>query len=206
MVPLPIQLYGYANSLIKNFVHVYLLIISVLSRSKVVMEEQVEAMLNCQVHLQRINVPTGQIIIPKSENENARTFGGLSGSFVVTDEEAKAMANCCMQLQRINVPNSRTIIYRCKNVYARTVGGRVTKPKMNVNPNLRYMFNTSYKKNPSGPEKQVTCVDCCKKFKNERSMNSHWTVIHSGTFNYECSFCDKRFLNKHHFCTHERLH
>ena len=116
------------------------------------------------------------------------------------------MANCHVQLQRIDVPTSRTIIYRCRTVYPRTVAGCLTKPQMKVNPNLRDVFNTSYKKNPCGPEKDVSCVDCGKKFKNERSMNSHWTAFHSGTFNYECSFCDKKFLNKHHFCTHERLH
>ena len=171
----------------------------------VVTEEQVEAMLNCCVQLERIQVPTGQTIIAESDNVNSRTVGGLSSSMVM-DEEAKAMANCSMKLERIHVPTSRTIIYRCTSVYARTVGGQLTKPKMKVHRNLMYMFNTSYKKNPSGAEKQVSCTDFCKKFKNDRSMNSHWTAFHSGTFKFECSFCDKKFLNKHHFCTHERLH
>ena len=111
-------------------------------------------------------------MITESDNVNSRTVGGLSSS-VVMDEEAKAMANCHVQLERIHVRTGRTIIYRCTSVYARTVGGQLKKPKMKVNPNLMYMFNTSYKKNPSGAGKQVSCLDCCKKFKNERSMNSH---------------------------------
>ena len=193
------------QQLVYKFVHVYFWIISVLSRSMVVTERQAEAMLNCHVELERIHVPNGRIIIGRSENVKARTVGGLSRS-IVTEEEVEAMAKCRVHLHRIHVPTGRTIIYKCTSVYPRTVSGHLSKPKMKVNPNLMYMFNTSYKKNPSAAGKLVSCVDCSKKFKNERSMNSHWTAFHSGTFKYECSFCDKKFLNKHHFCTHERLH
>ena len=91
-------------------------------------------------------------MIAESDNVNSRTVGGLSSS-VVMDEEVKAMANCHVQLERIHVRTGRTIIYRCTSVYARTVGGQLKKPKMKVNPNLMYMFNTSYKKNPSGAGK-----------------------------------------------------
>ena len=194
------------QQLVYKFEHVYFWIISVLSRSMVVMERQAEAMLNCCMELERIHVPNGRIIIGRSENVKARTVGGLSRS-IVMEEEVEAMANCRVQLQRIHVPPiSWIIIYKCTSVYPRTVSGRLSKSKMKVNPNLMYMFNTSYKKNPSAAGKLVSCVDCSKKFKNERSMNSHWMAFHSGTFKYECSFCDKKFLNKHHFCTHECLH
>ena len=193
------------QQLVYKFVHVYFWIIPVLSRSMVVMERQAEAMLNCNMELERIHVPNGRIIIGRSENVKARTVGGLSRS-IVTEEEVEAMAKCRVHLHRIHVPTSQTIIYKCTSVYPRTVSGHLSKPKMKVNPNLMYMFNTSYKKNPSAAGKPVSCVDCSKKFKNERSMNSHWTAFHSGTFKYECSFCDKKFLNKHHFCTHECLH
>ena len=172
----------------------------------VVTERQAEAMLNCHMELERIHVPNGRIIIGRSENVKARTVGGLSRS-IVMEEEVEAMANCHVQLQRIHVPpTGQIVIYKCTSVYPRTVSGHLSKPKMKVNPNLMYMFNTSHKKNPSAAGKSVSCVDCSKKFKNERSMNSHWTAFHSGTFKYECSFCDKKFLNKHHFCTHKCLH
>ena len=162
----------------------------------VVTERQAEAMLNCHVELEKIHVPNGRIIIGRSENVKARIVGGLSRSIVTKEEVRPWQSVECFYPGFICL----------SSVYPRTVSGHLSKLTMKVNLNLMYMFNTSYKKNPSAAGKPVSCVDCSKKFKNERSMNSHWTAFHSGTFKYECSFCDKKFLNKHHFCTHKRLH
>ena len=130
----------------------------------VVTEEQAEAMLDCSVRLERIQVPNGRT------------------TSYVTEEQAEAMLDCSVRLERIQVPNGRTTIYKCTSVYGRTVGGRLIKPKMKVHHKVMHMFNISYQKNPSGPEKQVSCNCCCKKFKNKRSMKSHWTAFHSGIF------------------------
>ena len=89
------------QQLVYKFVHVYFWIISVLSRSMVVTERQVEAMLNCHMELERIHVRNGQIIIGRSENVKARTVGGLSRS-IVTEEEVEAMTEDSCSTHRSN--------------------------------------------------------------------------------------------------------
>ena len=148
-------------------------------------------------------------------------------NMVVTESDAESMLNskvivkwltrqeieyhlhnvwpCHVKLQRLHIPRGRAVIYKCHTVYAKTVGGHLRKPEIDVNHNLLQIFNSSYQKDPSGPGNQVSCVDCSKKFKNDRSMLSNWKS-HSGDFKFECPFCDKRFLNKHHHATHKHLH
>ena len=145
----------------------------------VVTEAEAERMLSCRV------------VVKKLTDEMVTRYRKVRRCTVVVKK--------CSQARRV-------MVYKATVKKASVIDGKIIKPALQIHPRLRNAFKKSYEKDPNCPSKGLTCVDCPKKFKNIRSLNSHWKSLHSGEYKFECSFCKKKFLNLHHFTTHERLH
>ena len=81
---------------------------------------------------------------------------------------------------------------------------KLQKPKVILAPQVQELIDVSY----HHPKKEATisCKECPNKYSSEKSLYCHVRLVHRGLYNFECEKCGKKFLNKHHFGTHLRLH
>ena len=50
------------------------------------------------------------------------------------------------------------------------------------------------------------CSECPTCYGSAKSLYGHVHLIHKGEFKFQCQKCHRKFLNKHHYETHRRLH
>ena len=78
------------------------------------------------------------------------------------------------------------------------------KPQRNITVEMQQLIDNSYQRKKR--ESNLQCPQCTNNYSSEKSLYCHIRLVHKGEYHYECNKCGRRFLNKHHYATHVRLH